>query len=45
MEDNNQKPELPIDIILGVGEYLKIETKTMIEVEKQSEPIAEKTHL
>ena len=45
MEDNNRKPELPIDIILGIGEYLKIKTKIMIEVEKQSEPIAEKTHL
>ena len=31
--------------MLGVGEYLKIKTKTMIKVGKQNEPIAEKTHL
>ena len=30
--------------MLGVGEYLKIKTKTMIKVGKQNEPIAEKTH-
>ena len=45
MEDNDQKPELPIHVILGVGEYSKIKTKTMIKVGKQNEPIAEKTHL
>ena len=45
MEDNDQKPELPIHVILGVGEYLKIKTKTMIKVGKQNEPIAERTHL
>ena len=27
MEDNDQKPELPIHVIVGVGEYSKIKTK------------------
>ena len=43
MEDNDQM--LPIHVILGVEEYSKIKTKTMIKVGKQNEPIAEKTHL
>ena len=42
MEDNDQKPGLPIHVILGVGEYSKIKTKTMIKLGKQNEPIAEK---
>ena len=45
MEDIDQKPELPIHVILGVGECSKIKTKKMIKVRKQNEPIAEKTHL
>ena len=45
MEDNDQKAELLINVILGVGEYSKIKTKTMIKVGKQNELIAEKTHL
>ena len=40
MEDNNQKPELPIRVILGVGENSNIKTKTIIKVGKQNEPIA-----
>ena len=44
MEDSDQKPELPIHVTLGVGEYSKIQTKAMIKVGKQNEPIAEKTH-
>ena len=43
MEDNDQKPGLPIHVILGVGEYSKIKTKTMIKLGKQNESIAEKT--
>ena len=34
MEDNDQKAEFPINVILGVGEYSKIKTKTMIKVGK-----------
>ena len=45
MEDNDQKPELSIRVILGVGENSNIKTKTMIKVGNQNEPIAEKTHL
>ena len=45
MEDNDQKAELAIHVILGVGECSKIKTKTTIKVGKQNEPIAEKTHL
>ena len=45
MEDKHQKPELPIHIILVVGECSKIKTNAMIKVREQSQPIAEKTHL
>ena len=40
LEDNDQKPELLIHIILGAGENSKTKTKIMIRVGKQSEPIA-----
>ena len=45
MEDNDQKQELPIHVILGIGEYSKIKTKAIIKVGEQSEPVADKTHL
>ena len=46
LEDNSAlKAELPTHVILGIGEYSKIKTKTIIKVGKQNEPIAEKTHL
>ena len=35
MEDNDQKAELPIHVILGVGEYSKIKTKKMIKLENK----------
>lgn len=45
IKNNNQKPKLPIHVVLDVREYMKIKTNAMIRVEKQGEPIAEKTHL
>ena len=45
IKNNNQKSKLPIHVVLDVREYMKIKTNAMIRVEKQGEPIAEKTHL
>ena len=45
MKDNDQKSEQSIRIMLGVGKYSKIKTNIMKRVGKQSEPIAERTHL
>ena len=45
MKDNDQKSERSNHIMLGVGKYSKIKTNTVKRVGKQSESIAERTHL
>lgn len=43
MDDTDQKPELPIHLVLGAGEYAKIKTGSMLTVGQPGEPIAELT--
>ena len=45
MEDNDQKAELPIHVILGVGEYSKIKTKKMIKLENKMSQQQRKANL
>jgi len=45
MEDNDRKSELPINLVLGAGEYSRIKTETKPRLGKPSEPIAELTTL
>ena len=43
MDDTDQKPELPIHLVLGASEYAKIKTVSMPRVGQPGEPIAELT--
>ena len=43
IDDTDIKPELPIDVILGAGEYAKIKTNSAPRVGESGEPIAEFT--
>ena len=45
MDDEDNKPELPIHLILGAGEYSRIKTDTKPRIGKAGEPIAELTTL
>ena len=43
MDDKDQKPKLPIHLILGASDYLCIKTDQPSRVGKTGEPVAEKT--
>ena len=43
MDDTDQKPELPIHLVLGASEYAKIKTVSMPRGGQSGEPIAELT--
>ena len=45
MTDRDDKPELPVHIILGVSDYAKIRTETRPKIESPGEPVAELTKL
>jgi hypothetical protein len=45
MDDDDTKPQLPIHLVLGNGEYARIKTSTKPLVGNDCEPIAEKTKL
>ena len=43
--DNDQKSQLPDNVVLGSGEYARIKTRTSPLVGTEGQPIAEKTKL
>ena len=43
MDDNDQKNELPVHIILGASEFARIKTEVQPKVGHPGEPVAEKT--
>lgn len=43
MDNSDQKPELPIRIILGASEYAKIKTESILKIGHPGEPVAELT--
>lgn len=43
MNDRDEKPELPVHIILGASEYAKIKTETRPKIGRPGEPVAELT--
>ena len=43
MEDKDQKPKLPVHLILGAGDYMRIKTAEKPRVGKIGEPVAERT--
>ena len=43
MTDRDDKPELPVHIILGVSDYSKIRTETRPKIGSPGEPVAELT--
>ena len=45
MNDEDEKPELPIHLILGASEYSRIKTDTKPRIGKAGEPVAELTCL
>ena len=45
MNDEDEKPELPIHLILGASEYSRIKTDTKPRIGKGGEPVAELTSL
>ena len=45
MNERDTKPELPIHVILGASDYVKIKMQTCPRVGKINEPIAEKTRM
>lgn len=45
MTDRDNKPKLPIHVVLGSGDYARIKTETRPRIGKDCEPIAELTKL
>ena len=43
MHDNDEKPELPVNLILGASEYARIKTETKPKLGRPNEPVAELT--
>ena len=43
MEDDDQKPKLPVHLILGAGDYMRAKTSEKPRVGKMGEPVAERT--
>ena len=43
MDDNDKKQKLPVHLILGAGDYMRIKTAEKPRVGKTGEPVAEKT--
>ena len=43
MDDNDQKKELPVHVILGASDYSRIKTMTKPRVGQPGEPVAENT--
>ena len=43
MHDNDEKPELPVHLILGASEYARIKTETKPKLGRPNEPVAELT--
>lgn len=44
-EDNNTRPQIPTQVVLGAGEYATIKTSKAQRVGKPGQPVAEKTLL
>ena len=40
MHDNDEKPILPVHLILGASEYARIKTETKSKIRQPSEPVA-----
>ena len=45
MDDNDAKPLLPVHLVLGASEYVKIKTETLPKIGLSGQPVAEKTAL
>ena len=45
MDDNDQKKELPVHVILAASDYSRIKTMTKPRIGQPGEPVAEKTQL
>ena len=45
IHDDDAKPQLPVQVVLGGGEYARIKTESCPRVGKEGEPIAELTKL
>ena len=45
MDERDTKPELPIHVILGASDYMKIKMQKCPRVSKMNEPIAEQTKI
>jgi hypothetical protein len=43
MLDKDQKPELPVHLVIGTNEYTQIKTESTPRIGRPGEPIAEKT--
>ena len=43
MDDNDQKNELPVHLILGASEFARIKTEAQPKVSHPGEPVSEKT--
>ena len=43
MDDVDEKPHLPVHLILGVSDYAKIKTESKPKIGKPREPVAELT--
>ena len=45
MDDNDQKKELPVQVIFGASHYSRIVTITKPRIGQPGEPVAEKTRM
>ena len=45
MDNSDQKPELPIHIVLGASKYAKIKTESIPKIGRSGKPVAELTKL
>ena len=45
MNESDIKPELPMHVILGASDYVKIKMQKCSRVSKMNEPIAEQTKI
>ena len=43
MIDKDNKPELPVHLVIGANEYTQIKTENAHKIGRQGEPIAERT--
>ena len=45
MDDNDQKKELPVQVVFGASGYSRIKTMTKPRIGQAGEPVAEQTQL